>query len=188
MVTCFLAVAALTCAAGVAPATQFPNPTCPDSVTIRQIQDVAAACHPATADTVSGVGGIIIGFDPIASGFYTYVQTSGGSPFTGIEFYTHSTSLLHAPYEFAIGDSIVVEFAVTAEFQNATELQAPNNSFGAPNFVVRRVSSGNALPPFFLGTTTQLKAPSTNTFFEQYEGCLVKIQGPLTVVRTSATG
>ena len=90
-----------------------------------------------------------------------------------------------APYNFALGDSIIVEFAATAEFQNATEVLAANNNFGAPNFVVRKVSSGNTLPPFFVGTTTQLKETSTNTFAEQYEGCLVKIQGPLTVARTS---
>src|SRR5512143_2353045 len=85
MFTRFLAVAALMCTAGVASATQFPNATCPDSVTIRQIQDVTAACHPAVGDTVRGVGGIIIGFDPIATGFDAYIQTTGGGPFTGID-------------------------------------------------------------------------------------------------------
>ena len=37
MFTRFLAVAALVCTAGVASATQFPNATCVDSVTIQQI-------------------------------------------------------------------------------------------------------------------------------------------------------
>jgi flagellar hook capping protein FlgD len=189
MLTRFLAVGALICTAGIASATQFPNATCPDSVTIRQIQDVTALCHPATGDTVSGVGGIIIGFDPIASGFDAYIQTSGGGPFSGIDFFTHSVNTKVAPYNFAIGDSIVTEFEATAEFNGvATEVLAPNNSFGAPNFIVRKVSSGNPLPPFFVGTTTQLNQLSTNTFFEQYEGCLVRINGPLTVVRTSLTG
>jgi hypothetical protein len=188
MFTRFLAVAALVCMAGVASATQFPNATCPDSVTIKQIQDVTHACHPALGDTVRGVGGIIIGFDPIATGFDAYIQTTGGGPFTGIDFFTHSFNTKVAPYNFALGDSIVVEFAATAEFNSATEVLAANNNFGAPNFVVRKVSSGNTLPPFFVGTTTQLNQLPTNTFFEQYEGCLVKINGPLTVVRTSLTG
>ncbi|HET9650533.1 MAG TPA: hypothetical protein VFP36_00005, partial [Usitatibacter sp.] len=188
MFTRFLAVAALVCMAGVASATQFPNATCPDSVTIKQIQDITATCHPATGDTVRGVGGIIIGFDPIATGFDAYIQTTGGGPFTGIDFFTHSSNTKVAPYNFAIGDSIVVEFAATAEFQNASEVLAANNNFGAPNFVVRKVSSGNTLPPFFEGTTTQLRELPTNTFFEQYEGCLVKVNGPLTVARTSLTG
>ncbi|MEQ1832983.1 MAG: T9SS type A sorting domain-containing protein [Candidatus Eisenbacteria bacterium] len=188
MLTRILALAALVCTASVATATQFPNATCTDSVTIRSIQDASALCHPIAADTVRGVGGIIIGFDPIATGFDAYIQTTGGGPFTGIDFFTHSTNTKNAPYSFAIGDSIVVEFAAVAEFQNATEVLAANNNFGAPNFIVRKVSSGNTLPPFFVGTTTQLNELPTNVFFEQYEGALVKINGPLTVVRTSLTG
>jgi hypothetical protein len=188
MFTRFLAVAALVCTAGVASATQFPNATCVDSVTIQQIQDVTALCHPAVGDTVRGVSGIIVGFDPIATGFDAYIQDPAGGPFSGIDFFTHSFNTKAAPYNFAIGDRIVVEFAATAEFQNASEVLAANNNFGAPNFVVRKVSSGNALPPFFVGTTTQLNELPTNTFFEQYEGCLVKINGPLTVARTSLTG
>jgi hypothetical protein len=188
IITCFRVLAVLLGTSRVASATQYPNAVCPDSVTVTQLQDVTVPCHPASGDTVRGVGGIIIGFDPIASGFYTYFQTSGGGPFTGIEFYNHAVSLKNAPYNFVIGDSIVVEFAATLEFQSSTEIQAPNNSFGTPNFIVRRVGSSNPLPPFFVGTTTQLKESSTNTLFEQYEGCLVKINGPLKVVRTSVTG
>lgn len=189
MFTRFLAVAALLSVAGVASAVQYPNATCPDSVTIKQIQDITAAtCRPAGPDTVRGVGGIIIGFDPIATGFDAYIQTTGGGPYTGVDFFTHSVNTKVAPYNFAIGDSIVVEFAAVAEFANATEVLAANNSFGSPNFIVRKVSSGNTLPPFFVGTTNQLQELPTNTFAEQYEGCLVKINGPLTVVRTSLTG
>ncbi|MCE9627276.1 MAG: hypothetical protein K8R56_05085, partial [Candidatus Eisenbacteria bacterium] len=189
MFTRFLAVAALLSVAGVASAIQYPNVSCPDSVTIKQIQDITAAtCRPVAPDTVRGVGGIIIGFDPIATGFDAYIQTTGGGPYTGIDFFTHSVNTKVAPYNFAIGDSIVVEFASVAEFQNATEVLAANNSFGSPNFIVRKVSSGNTLPPFFVGTTNQLRETPTNTFAEQYEHCLVKINGPLTVVRTSLTG
>ena len=190
MLTRFLAVAALLCAAGVASATQYPNATCPDSVTIKQIQDITATCHVVSTDTVAGVAGIITGFDPIASGFDAYIQNSQGGPFSGIDFFTHAKNTKAAPWNYAIGDSIVVEFAAVAEFQGATEVLAANNSFGSPNFVVRRASSGNALPPFFVGTTTQLVETPTNTFAEQYEGCLVRIVGGsyLTVVRTSLTG
>jgi hypothetical protein len=193
MFTRFLAVAALICTASLSSATQYPpgpGGTCPDTLTIKQIQDVTALCHPAVGDTVRGVGGIIIGFDPIATGFDAYIQTSGGGPFTGIDFFTHSFNTKVPPYSFAIGDSIVVEFAATAEFQNASEVLAANNNFGAPNFVARKVSSGNTLPPFYIGTTTDLRELSTNTNFEQYEGCLVKIVGApnLKVARTSLTG
>jgi hypothetical protein len=187
MFTRFLAVAALLCVAGVASATQFPNATCPDSVTIQQIKSTNA-CKPALADTVAGVSGVIIGFDPIATGFDAFIQDPAGGPFSGIDFFTHSVNTKVAPYNFAIGDRIVVEFAKVDNFAGDEEIDAPNGSFGSPNFIVRKVSSGNALPPFFVGTTTQLNQLPTNTFFEQYEGSLVKINGPLTVVRTSLTG
>src|SRR5689334_15976886 len=155
-------LAFVVCLTGVASATQYPNATCTDSVTIKMIQDAASICHPVSPDTVRGVGGIIIGFDPIATGFDAYIQNTGGGPFTGIDFFCHSVNPQAAPYNFAIGDSIVVEFAAVAEFGNATEVLAANNNFGAPNFIVRKVSSGNTLPPFFVGTTTQLKETPTN--------------------------
>ena len=188
MFTRLFAVATLVCMAGVASATQFPNATCTDSVTIRAIQDATQLCHPIQPDTVRGVGGIIIGFDPLATGFDAYIQMTGGGPFSGIDFFTHSVNTIAAPYNFAIGDSIVVEFAAVAEFANATEVLAANSSFGSPNFIVRKFSSGNPLPPFFVGTTTQLAETPTNTFAEQYEGCLVQIVGNFFVARTSLTG
>jgi hypothetical protein len=156
-------------------------------VTIQQIKSTNA-CKPALADTVAGVSGVIIGFDPIATGFDAFIQDPAGGPFSGIDFFTHSVNTKVAPYNFAIGDRIVVEFAKVDNFAGDEEIDAPNGSFGSPNFIVRKVSSGNALPPFFVGTTTQLNQLPTNTFFEQYEGSLVKINGPLTVVRTSLTG
>ena len=188
LLTRFLAVTALVSAAGVASATQFPNATCPDSVTIQQIQNVAATCHAAVGDTVRGIAGIIVGFDPIATGFDAYMENSQGGPFNGIDFFTHSVNTLSPPYSFAIGDSIVVEFAAVGLFAGDTEILAANNSFGSPNFIVRKVSSGNTLPPFFEGTTTQLKETPTNTFAAQYMGSLVRLTGSFFVARTSLTG
>jgi hypothetical protein len=182
-----LIIASLT-RSGMAQAAQFPNATCPDSVRIAQLQDVTALCAPAVNDTVAGVGGIIIGFDPIATGFDIYMQNSQGGPFSGINMFTGFINTKVAPYNFALGDSIVVEYAKKGEFQNNTQMLAPNGSNVSPNWIIRKVSSGHALPPFFVGTTTQLRETPTNTFAEQYEGGLVKINGPLTVVRTSLTG
>lgn len=186
--TRLLAVASLVSVAGVASATQFPNATCPDSVTIQQIQNAAATCHPAVLDTVRGVGGIIVGFDPIATGFDAYIENSQGGAFNGIDFFTHSVNTIAAPYSYAVGDSIVVEFARVDFFGNDSEIDAPNGSFGSPNFIVRKVSSGNPLPPFFVGTSTQLSELLTNPIGKQYLGCLVKMVGNFTVVRTSLTG
>src|SRR5262245_473637 len=209
LLTRLLAVTAFLCAAGTASAVTFPNATCPDSVTIKQVQDVLHACHPATGDTLgevrinippewrlppfnnpfgAGLGGIVIGVDPIATGFDAYIQNTPGGPFSGIDVFFHGVNPTASPYNIAIGDSIVVEWMRTGEFQNATQVLAPNNNFTAPNGIVRKVSSGNSLPPFFVGTTTQLNELPTNPVAEQYEGCLVKINAPITVARTSLTG
>ena len=189
--TRLLLAVSLLSVAGAASAVEWPNPACPDSVSIPQIQNPGgfpAQCQIAVGDTVRGVGGIVIGIDPIATGFDAYIQLTGGGPFSGLDVFFHGVNPTASPYNIAIGDSIVVEWMRTGEFQNATQVLAPNNNFTAPNGIVRKVSSGNTLPPFFVGTTTQLNELNTNTFGEQYECALVKINGPLTVVRTSLTG
>ncbi len=211
MLTRLLVVASLMSLAGVAAATNWPNAAYPDSVTIKQIQDILAVDHPAVGDTIGetrvnipgrtppynnpfggGLGGIIIGFDPIATGFDFFLQNSQGGPYSGLDVFTHSVNTKVSPYNFAIGDSIVVEWMKTGEFQGASQVLAPNSCFGAPNGIFRKVSSGHALPPFFVGTTTQLKElAATLPLYadaEQYEGCLVRITDPMTVVRTSLTG
>jgi hypothetical protein len=173
-------------AAGGASAAKYPpgpSGTCLDSVTVVQIQDILATCHPATGDTVFGVAGIITGFDAIPTGFGFYIQNSQGGPFTGIDVFTHGTNY-KPTLGLAIGDSIVVEVSKTAEFNNGTEIFATNNNFSSPNIVLRKVSSGHALPPFYEGTTTSLNTLSTNTTGEQYEGCLVRINSTMHVART----
>lgn len=166
-------------------ATYPPGPvgSCTDSVTFAQIQDILAPCHPATGDTVLGVAGIITGIDVIPTGYGFYLQNSLGGPFSGIEVFTHAVN--YTPIMgLGIGDSVVVERSKTAEFQNGTEIFATNNNFGSPNIILRKVSAGNALPPFYEGTTTSLNRVPTNTFAEGYEGCLVRITAPMTVART----
>ena len=176
--------------AGTAFAAQYPpgpGATCPDSVTVMRIQNSLATCHPAIGDTVYGVGGIITGFDAIPTGFGFYIENSDGEVFSGIDVFTHGTNY-QPVMGLQEGDSIVVESSKVGQFQNGLEIFGTNNLFSAPNIILRKVSSGNALPPFFLGTTTQLKELPTNTFGRQYEGMLVRINGPLTVARTSLTG
>lgn len=160
-----------------------PTGTCLDSVTIVQIQDILAPCHPATGDTVLGVAGIITAFDAIPTGFGFYIQNSQGGPFSGIEVFTHGTN--YKPIlGLELGDSIVVSWSRTAEFQNGTEVLAPNNNFSNPNIILRKVSSGNPLPPFYEGTTTSLNLLTTNTNGEAYEACLVRITANMNVART----
>jgi len=181
-----IAATALVFSAGAASAAQYPpgpTGTCLDSVTVVQIQDILAACHPATGDTVYGVAGIITGFDPIATGFGFYLQSSQGGPFTGIDVFTHAYNF-KAILGLAIGDSVIVHVSKTAEFNNGTEIFATNNFFSAPNIAMSKISSGNPLPPYYVGTTTSLNTLSTNTTGEEYEGCLVQINAAMNVART----
>src|SRR5215471_8116111 len=140
----------------------FPNATCPDTVSIKFLKDhldLMGTCNPqdgityalasgAPGDTVLGVGGIITAFDEIPTGFDIFIQTTGGGPNTGIDVFTHGTNL-RQPYGFNLGDSLIVEWAGVANFNGDIELASPNNNFSNPDIKLRKVNSGNTLPPFF---------------------------------------
>ncbi len=170
-----------------------PYRTCTDSLLVYQIQQTdttLAMCHPVNADTVLGVGGIVTGFDKTPTGFATYFQNhaypEGNAPWTGIDAFTGGTNLA-ATMGLVLGDSIVVYGAI-GDFAGETEILSPNNSFTTPNIIIRKVDSGHPLPAFHVGTVNELQELPTNPNAEQWEGCLVKVNGPMRVVRTSATG
>jgi len=174
-----------------------PAGACPDTLTIKQLKDrlnTGGACSPndqspassAPGDTILGVGGIITGFDEIPTGFDIYIQMTGGGPNTGIDVFTHGNNY-RPDYGFNRGDSIVVEFAGVAQFQGDIELEAPNNNFSNPDIVLRKVNSGNPLPPFFTGNTTDLVELPTNTNFAPYVSALVHLNGPVRVARSGDT-
>ncbi len=190
MLTRFFGAALLLCSASVAMATQYPpgpGGAFPDTLTIVNLQNSAAVPFPAVLDTVRGVQGIITGFDGKSTGYAFYMQDITGNPFTGIDVFTGSFNKQGAPYNFAIGDKVVV-YGRKQEFQGETELEGNDGVQGTDDCLVRVISSGNALPPFFVGTTTQLKETPTNTVGEQYEGMLVRINGPLKVARVTGLG
>ena len=178
--------------------TKYPNASCPDTMSIKYLKDhldplVPAPCSPITqvtvpssapGDTVLGVGGIVIGFDDIPTGFDMFIQTTGGGPNTGLDVFTHGQPL-HGAYGFNLGDSLIVEYAGVADFQGDKELEGPNNNFVNPDIVLRKVNSGNPLPPFFTGTTTDLKELPTNPTFAPYVSALVHLNGPVHVARVS---
>lgn len=184
-----IAAAALLCCAGTAFAEQYPpgpGAAFPDTLTIINIQDPAAVPFPAVPDTVWGIRGIVTGFDPKPTGFAFYIQLPGGAPYTGIDVFTGGTNY-QTGYPLAIGDLVTVS-GKKQEFGGGTEIEGFDNSTSTDDIIVRKLSSGNPLPPFFVGTTTQLQELPTNTFAEQYEGMLVRINGPLFVRRTSLSG
>ncbi len=197
VVTALFAVALLAGTAATSSATQWPpgNGTCTKTDTlvyVKYIQNPGLLpCFTATGDTVNGIGGIITGIDAIPTGFSFYIQNNsrtGASqdPWTGADIFTGGSNFVSS-MGLALGDSVMT-YGVTAEFQGGTELLSYNNSFSTPNIVIRKISSGNALPLFHVGTTAELKEPTANPNAEQWEGCLVQIPGPLRVARTSFTG
>ncbi len=196
----FIGAAMLVCCVSAANAADKyppgPGGTCPDSVKIFRIQNPAALCHPATLDTVLGVGGIITGFDAKASAYSFYIQNranlavASNAHYTGINIFTGATNYNSAPFSLALGDSVVV-YGTTQEFpatDGETEIEGPDDVQGTNAIVIRKVSSGVPLPAFITGTTNTFRYLPTNPNGELYEGMLVRIPTSLRVARTSATG
>jgi hypothetical protein len=186
----FLAALSITCLAATAHAIQYPNVDFPDTLTVAHLQNPALVPHPVNPDTVNGVGGIVTGFDIFPTGYAVYIQTSGGGPWTGIDLFTGGNSKKTAPGfsgGLAIGDSVVA-YGKMQEFQGETELEGLDAFQTTDDILIRKVSSGNPLPPFHVGTVHELQELPTNPDAEQWEGCLVSVPGPLRTVRNNTTG
>jgi len=184
-----LAAAALVCSVGTAAAAIYPpgpGGAFPDTLTIVNIQNPAAVPFPAIPDTVLGIRGIVTGFDPKPTGFAFYIQDATGNPWTGLDVFTGGTNY-QSGFPLAIGDDVVV-YGKKQEFAGETEIEGFDNSTSTNDVIVRKISSGNPVPPFFVGTTTQLQELPTNAFAEQWEGMLVRVNGPMVVRRTSLSG
>ena len=172
-----------------ASATQYPRGPgncCPDTLSIIHVQNPTASPHPVVPDTVRGVGGIVTGFDPKATGFGFYLQMTNGLPYSGVFVFTAAFN--KGPGSpLNLGDSVVV-YGKVQEFQNGTEIEGLDYNSGTDDVICRFVSSGHPLPPFHIGTITELREPAPDTLAEKWEGCLVRLRGPLRVARTSLTG
>jgi hypothetical protein len=181
----FIAALALACLATTASATIYPpgpGGAYPDTLSIENIQNPAADPHPVNPDTVLGIKGIITGFDTFPAGFSFNMQNSQGGPWTGILVFTGGLNL---EPNFAIGDSVSV-YGQVNEFNNLTQIVSFAGSFGN-NIIVGKISSGNPLPPFHVGTVAELQELPTNPNAEQWEGGLVKVRDPMRVVVTNFT-
>lgn len=181
-------VLAATAFATTASATQYPNATFPDTLTIINIQAAGAIPHPVVPDTVRGIGGIVTGFDPKPTGFGFYMQMSNGLPFSGIDVFTGSVNKgPGTPFNFQLGDSVVV-YGKVQEFGGGSEIEGLDASQATDDIFCRLVSSGNPVPAFHVGTVSELQELPTNVPAEQWEGMLVYLGGPLKVARVSTTG
>jgi hypothetical protein len=183
--------------AATAQATQYPPPGDPNPadtlVKVSFIQNPAAVPHPVLPDTVWGVGGIITGFDPIATGFAFYIQNrqfgANSAPWTGVDVFTGGSNYQPAfTPALALGDSVFC-YGRMDEFAGGTELRGfASSAFANPLVIVRRVSQGNSLPPFHNGTVNELNMLPVNPNAEQWEGCLVKVTANLRVARHTGLG
>jgi hypothetical protein len=151
-------------------------------LTIQQIQDPGTPPDPTPPDTVGPVYGIVTGFDTFGSGKSFYIQNSDGAPWKGLDVFTAAVDPV-ASMGLALGDSVLVEGRVE-EFQGLTEIVAKDGSFGT-NLIVTKISSGNPLPPFRVTNTAELNELPVNPNAEQWEGSLVRVNGPLRIVRTN---
>ena len=194
LLTRLMSVAALVCVAGTAVAAQYPpgpGGLFTDTLSVVNVQNSAAVPFVAVLDTVYGTGGVITGFDAKSSGYAFYMQISNGAQFGGVDVFTGSYNKQGAPYNLSLGDSVIV-YGRKQEFQGETELEGYDGVQGTDDMIVRRISTGNALPPFYIGSTTLLRETPTNTNGEAYECMLVRINqsgaGTLKVARTVGLG
>ncbi len=190
-VTTSFAVALLASVASTASAIDKypPGPayrSCPDSVTLFQVQQADTTlnpCHPAIGDTVQGLRGIITGFRLRSTG-RTYFEKADASDYNALQVFTvgHLES-----QGFALGDEISVT-GLSQAYQGESQLQGTLGT----SLTVRRISSGNPLPPARVGTTSDYKwtpavgAGSAFATCNPAEGMLVRVNGPLKVARTQA--
>jgi hypothetical protein len=179
------------------PATDYPpGPSyrsCPDSVTIFQVQQSDTTlnpCYPALGDVVQGIRGVITAFRLRSTG-RIYIENTSVADYNGLQIYTvsHTES---APWSFAIGDSISIVTGISQAYQNESQIQG--NMTGSPitliaTRIVAAADRGHVLPPFRLGTTTEYKwrpATGSGSAFatcNPREGELVRVNDPLKVAR-----
>jgi hypothetical protein len=180
-----LAVAILASVASVASAYDIypPGPpyrSCPDSVTIFQLQQkdtLLNPCLPAMGDTVLGVRGVIVGFRPRSTG-RIYIMNSNGADWNGVQIYTQSVHYENLGY--AIGDSISILRGLMAAYNGETQLQG--NTFIQ---VQKFASPGEPAPR--IGTTTTFNWTPIGASHPALPsvGSFVRVQGPLRVARNT---
>ena len=175
--------------------------SCPDTLTIfdtEQTDTTIAPCHPAVGDTVLGIRGVIVGFDRRGGAYATFFETPGGGNYTSVQAFTgafnYNSSVPGTPSggNLAIGDLISVdgtmqEFPAT---NGTTEIEGPDALQSTNDIVIRRISTGNAVPMTILPTSSIHEINWLPAFSngEKYENGLIRLRGPLKVGRNAGTG
>jgi flagellar hook capping protein FlgD len=203
LATISFGIALLACVVSPAAAQRYlypPGPpyrSCPDTLTLFDVQQpdtTLAPCHPATLDTVWGVQGVITGFDARPSAYGFYIQTvnantlawSGVDVFTGATNYNSSVPGTPTGGNLVLGDVVRV-YGTTQEFpatNGETEIEGPDLSQSTNDIIIRKVGTA-PVPAPKVGTTADFNwVPGISAATaEPYEGCLVRINGPMHVAR-----
>jgi hypothetical protein len=170
-----------------------PMGCCPDTLTIINVQNPLANPNPQTGDVVLGVGGIITAFAQTFPPFGFYMQMQNGLPYSGVPVYTglvdHGPG---TPDNLQPGDSVVV-YGKIKSYQEAiaigslggfndviTDLESSQSNL---DVTVRVVSHGTPLPAFHVGTAAELSYAVPNPTARPWDGMLVRVNGPLRVVK-----
>ena len=166
--------------------------SCPDSVTIFQIQrtdTTVNACAPFFGDTVLGVRGIITGFRRLSTGRIYIARSGNDAAYSGLQVFTvtHLENANTYGPTFQIGDSISVD-GINNIYLSETHIAG---SVAGGTMRVRLVNNGNPVPLRAATTTTIKWTPTSGgqsafATADPLEGCLVRVEGPLTVARTAA--
>jgi len=166
-----------------------PGPSfrsCPDSVTIYQIQmsdTTVNPCFPALNDTVMGFSGVATAKRPRSTA-RLYIQNPNAADYNAVEIYT-SNQTYNA--QFALGDSVVA-YGIVGDYQSETQLVGTVGT----SLIIRKVASGTVPAPR-IGTTSDFRYAPASGSGSAYatcnpaEGMLVKINGPLKVARVAPT-
>lgn len=174
-------------------------PPCPGN---NKIEDTENPGSPNYLPTLTPVcaSGIITGFDAKPSAFAFYIQNAfadGPHPWTGVQAFcgafNYNASVPGTPTggNLALGDSVIV-YGRTQEFpatNGTTEIEGPDGIQSTNDMIIWKKNGGNLLPAFKIGTTRDfnwIPAISGSTA-EPWEGCLVRINGPLRVGRNSGS-
>ncbi len=166
-------------------ANQYP-PTCADSITIWNVRNPAAPCHPLGGDDIGdtiwvGLTGVVTAVDTKRSGVGFWMQLPDGGPYSGVLVFTANTI-----WPVQVGDGVVVRPSGMYDNSFYKNLVALEGTWG-DNLQVVVAATGLPLPPTHEGTAADFEHSLTNTALMPWEGCLVRCTGPLRVAQMLGT-
>jgi hypothetical protein len=154
-----------------------PGNCCPDTLTIINLRNPAAVPHPSNGDDVLGVGGIVTAFSHRVGRMASTCRCRTVCPTAA-----SPCSPERRQHAGATGRRLGRRVRQGQPFQRYRRLV-----IGAPpstrltnltdnNVLVRRVSSGNPLPPIHVGTLAELESSASNTLGDPWLNMVVRLR------------